>query len=274
MTQFYLLSLIFGLLVLYSINKRRALVKKYKSILYPKSAALDEKITDIENTLEKGDKVLYYLRLFDENIAYKILLAFVFFVAIYFIQAISGGVQRSTLGLIGILLILIFILAPSYLRKFIIERRIVSIDENLPIFVDLLAVCVQAGMSIENAIKYLEPNIATINAPFSPFLKKLLSRIEISGLDAGLAHLQIELPSRPISMMCQTLRQSIKYGSQVYDVLMSLSAEIRESSLIQTEENIGKISAKLSIPLILFFMFPVIVVIAAPGVVRVLEGVL
>lgn len=274
MSTFFVLSLFFGILALYGVSKRRALLKKYRSILYPKSAALDEKITDIENTLEKSDKVLYYLRAFDENITYKILSAFGAFMLIYLAQAFTQPIESSTLGLIGLVLILVFILAPSYLRKYIIEKRIVSIDENLPIFVDLLAVCVQSGMSIENAIKYLEPNMATINASFSPFLSKLISRIEISGLDVGLTHLQAELPSRPISMMCQTLRQSIKYGSQVYDVLMSLSAEIRESSLLHTEEAIGKISAKLSIPLILFFMFPVIVVIAAPGVMRVLEGVL
>lgn len=44
--------------------------------------------------------------------------------------------------------------------------------------------------------------------------------------------------------------------------------EMRELQLLKTEEMIGKISAKMSVPLILFFMFPIVIIIAAPGMMR------
>ncbi|WP_186375085.1 type II secretion system F family protein, partial [Yersinia similis] len=104
-----------------------------------------------------------------------------------------------------------------------------------------------------------------------PFLDRLVKKIEVNGLEAGLTNLQKELPSREVSMLCVTLQQSLRYGSSIYEYLMELSSEMRELQLLKTEEIIGKLSAKMSIPLVLFFMFPVVIIIAAPGVMRVMS---
>ncbi|MBS0912829.1 type II secretion system F family protein [Tatumella sp. JGM91] len=64
------------------------------------------------------------------------------------------------------------------------------------------------------------------------------------------------------------LQQSIQYGSSMYEQLVELAREIREVQLLATEEKIGQLGAKMSVPLILFFMFPVIIIVAAPGVMR------
>ncbi|HDR1493492.1 TPA: type II secretion system F family protein, partial [Pasteurella multocida] len=50
-------------------------------------------------------------------------------------------------------------------------------------------------------------------------------------------------------------------------------ADIREIQLLIIEEKLGTLSAKMSIPLILFIMFPIIILILAPGIMRVFPNV-
>lgn len=275
MQSFYILSMIFGVfLMFYAINKKNTM-KKYSLVINNTSFNEFVNTTNVYDIFEKSDKTLYYLRKIDSNVVLKVFFAFSIFMIFYVLKT-SGllKISQNTLAALGIFIFILVIIAPSYLQQFIIESRIRKIGADIPMFVDLLAVCVQSGMSIENAIKFLEDSIASLNEAFAPFLSKLIIKMNVNGLEAALNDLQNELPSREISMMCSTLKQSVKYGSGIYESLMSLSAEIRESTLLQTEEAIGKLSAKMSVPLILFFMFPVIIVIAAPGVMRVLGGIL
>lgn len=275
MALMYLAFLIFGIFLLVSSILKIHKIKKINS-LFDQSLdeeALHKQKDKTRQLLERSDSLLRNIRLFDENITLKILCVFGIFIFVYLVSEIfSLNIARSTLGLIGVVSLLVFLLAPNYLQKFIVESRIQKIGRDIPMFVDLMAICVQSGMNIEGAIKFLEGSISQINKGFAPFLSRIVLKSEVSGLEAAIDDLQKELPSTEISMMCTTLKQSLKYGSAVYETLMNLSMEIRELELLKTEEAIGKLSAKMSIPLILFFMFPVIIIIAAPGVMKVLEG--
>ncbi|MEC8483612.1 MAG: type II secretion system F family protein, partial [Pseudomonadota bacterium] len=51
----------------------------------------------------------------------------------------------------------------------------------------------------------------------------------------------------------------------------NLSSEIRAVQMLSIEEKIGKLAAKMSVPLILFIMFPIVILIAAPGVMRMIN---
>lgn len=275
MSLMYAIFLIFGIFVLVNQIVKVRKIKKINS-LFEQSFEEENVYKQKDKTrqlLEKSDAFLLNIRLFDENITLKILCVFGIFIFVYLLSEIfSLNIARSTLGLVGVVSLLLFFLVPSYLQKFIIESRIQKIGRDIPMFVDLMAICVQSGMNIEGAVKFLEGSISQVNKGFAPFLNRIVLKSEVSGLEAAIDDLQKELPSTEISMMCTTLKQSLKYGSAVYETLMNLSMEIRELELLKTEEAIGKLSAKMSIPLILFFMFPVIIIIAAPGVMKVLEG--
>lgn len=277
MNIFYLFSFLFGVFTLFYAISENSKIKKISSLLdnssLDDSTPINPQKHKSQEILEKSDILLKKIRLYDENIPLKIFSAFGVFLFAYICNVIFAlHISQSLLGIIGIFAILLSFLAPTYLQKFIIESKIQKISRDIPMFVDLLAICVQSGMNIEGAIKFLEGNVGQVNKGFAPFLSRIVLKAEISGLEVAIDELQKELPSTQISMMCTTLKQSLKYGSGIYETLMNLSMEIRELELLKTEEAIGKLSAKMSVPLILFFMFPVIIIIAAPGVMKVLKG--
>ncbi len=81
-------------------------------------------------------------------------------------------------------------------------------------------------------------------------------KTEVNGINAALEQLYEEVPGTEVRMLCSTLQQSIKYGSSIYQVLIDLSKEMRELQLLNTEEKVASLSAKMTLPMIAFIMFP------------------
>ena len=98
------------------------------------------------------------------------------------------------------------------------------------------------------------------------------SRSRVIGLSDSLEELLIEFPSNEMRSFVYTLSQSLQYGSSISDVLVSLSGNIREIQMLELEERVGKLSAKMSVPLILFIMFPIVILITAPGIMRLMSN--
>ncbi|TOO76471.1 biotin synthase, partial [Vibrio parahaemolyticus] len=51
-------------------------------------------------------------------------------------------------------------------------------------------------------------------------------------------------------------------------VLSDLAEDMRKVQILTVEEKVGKLSAKMSVPLILFIMFPIVILILAPAVMQ------
>ena len=49
---------------------------------------------------------------------------------------------------------------------------------------------------------------------------------------------------------------------------MTLASDIRELKILTIEEKVGALSAKMSVPLIIFILMPIVILITAPGIFR------
>lgn len=148
-----------------------------------------------------------------------------------------------------------------------------KISNQLPYLLDLMAVCVQTGMTIEAAMSYLSKEMADFDKDLSYMLNKTNERAKLVGLDTAMEELYQRVPTNEMRSFVMTLTQSLKYGSSIYQTLTTLAADIREVQMLQIEDKIGKLSAKMSVPLILFIMFPIIILVAAPGLMRILGNI-
>ena len=226
-----------------------------------------------EAVLGQNSQTLNLYRRIDASFILKIGLAVMLTVAgIVASQLMGWELTRNDYVVIGIISLVITIVLPSTLRAMYVKKRVKKLTAELPWMIDLLAVSIQCGMTPEQAFKFLATKMSGINPDFVPFLQRLVRRTEMSGLSNALYHFSREIPSTETRLFCAMLEQSLQYGSSLYDQLMELSREIREIQLLTTEENIGRLSAKMSVPLILFFMFPVVIIVAAPGIMRVFSN--
>lgn len=191
---------------------------------------------------------------------------------LYFLSESMAFESASLIAVIASWLVVIIILPDAFLNlraKQLTEK----ISNKLPYLLDLMAVCVQTGMTIESAISYLSKEMTGFDKDLTNVLVKTNDRARIVGLAMALDELYLRVPSNEMRSFVMTLKQSLQFGSSISQVLTTLSGDIRQVQMLGLEEKIGKLAAKMSIPLIVFIMVPVVILIAAPGIMRMMVNV-
>lgn len=167
-------------------------------------------------------------------------------------------------------LITVIILPDVYLarRSKALQKKL---SDRLPYLLDLMGVCVQTGMTIESSFSYLAQEMLGFDRDVAYMLKRTNDRANIVGLSQAIEELYDRVPTAEFRSFVMTLNQSLQYGSSIYIVLTTLAVDIREVQMLSLEEKIGKLAAKMSIPLILFIMLPIVILITAPGIMRMMS---
>lgn len=191
---------------------------------------------------------------------------------IYFVSPLLGLVTAQWIAAMAIWFVASIILPDSILASRSKARR-EKVSGQLPYLLDLMAICVQTGMTLEATIKYLAIELKSFDKDLASLLSKVSDRANIVGLERSLDELYLKLPTPEIRSFVMTLKQSLQYGSSIYTVLTTLAADIRDINMLAAEERIGKLAAKMSLPLILFIMFPIVIMILAPAAMRFMDHV-
>lgn len=145
-------------------------------------------------------------------------------------------------------------------------KRQKILGRAFPDALDLLVICVEAGLSLEAALNRVTEEMA-ISAP--------LIAEEVGLLGAELAFLGDRRQAyenfaertglEAAKSLSTTLIQAERYGTSVAVGLRVLSQESRESRLAAAEKKAAALPAKLTVPMILFFLRVLFVVIAGPA---------
>jgi tight adherence protein C len=178
---------------------------------------------------------------------------------------------QTAMVLLGIWIVVCIVGPDKYLdyRANSLHRHL---SGQLPYLLDLLAMCVHSGMTIESALSYLSNELQGLDRDLAHMVRRTTDRASIIGISPALDELYENVPTVEVRNFVMTLKQSLRHGSSIYETLINLAGDIRAIHLLSLEEKVGKLSAKMSVPLILFIMIPVVILIAAPGVMRVLPN--
>ncbi|WP_434355100.1 type II secretion system F family protein [Parasalinivibrio latis] len=185
----------------------------------------------------------------------------------------SLGLEETRMKIVAIASItLVVVFGPEILLDIRKKALAYAISQRLPYLLDLMAVCVQSGMSIEASIHYLATEMASFDRDIAHLLKKTNDRAKVVGLEKALNELLTRVPTNEMRSFVNTLNQSLQYGTSIYQVLSTLAKDIRDIQILALEEKVGKLSAKMSVPLILFIMMPIVILITAPGIMRMMAN--
>jgi tight adherence protein C len=130
-----------------------------------------------------------------------------------------------------------------------------------PDLLDLLVVCVDAGLSLEAAFDRVTGEMSKRSRELGMHLEMMGAEIRagrstVEALEALSDRLGLDEAGSFVAM----LRQSIELGSDIGDALRVFSDEMRDKRLLHAEEKANKLSVKMVIPLGLF-IFPVVLLV-------------
>ena len=140
-----------------------------------------------------------------------------------------------------------------------------------PDVLDLLLVCVDAGLGIEGALDRITGEITKRSRNFGINLAVMGAEMRAgrSFVDA-LESMADRLIIPEARSLVALLRQSRELGSDIADALRVFSDEMRDKRLLRAEEQANKLAVKMTIPLALFIFPVVLMVIMLPIAVRLL----
>jgi len=140
-----------------------------------------------------------------------------------------------------------------------------EIARNTPDVLDLMVVCVNSGLPLEETFRIVGQEMQSISRALSR--EWLHTATEMSVLDSPFQALhnldeRVSLPE--VNNMVVTMSQALKFGTPMSEALKLIASDSRQYHLLELEEWVGKIPSKMSFPLVVFIMLPVVVIIVAP----------
>lgn len=160
-----------------------------------------------------------------------------------------------------------FILVNAYLDR-LGKLRQTSYRKLFPDFMDLLIVCVDAGLSIEAAIDRVMREFLNTNRDFGTHLAIISLEVRAGrALRDALANFADRINVEEARSLAILFKQSEELGSSITKTLRTYSAEMREARMIRAEEKANSLPVKMLFPLALF-LFPtnLIIVIVPVGI--------
>mgnify|MGYP001546713549 CR=1 FL=1 len=153
-----------------------------------------------------------------------------------------------------------------------IQRRQQSIMRAFPDALDLLLICVEAGMSIEAAFTRVASEIGQTSVELAEELG--LTTAELSYLPErrqAFENLAKRCGHNGVKAVAAALNQAEKYGTPLGQALRVTAAENREMRMQEAERKAAALPAKLTVPMIVFFLPCLFVVILGPAVMKVMN---
>ena len=182
-------------------------------------------------------------------------------------RAIGFGIPIGTLWLITALLALLGWMAPFLYVDGRVKTRQLSISRALPDTLDLLVVCVEAGLGLNQALVRVSEEIDRISSEMSDELT--IVNLEIRAgtpRDEALRRLGERTGVDDLRSLTSMLLQTDRFGTSIADALRIHSETLRTKRMQRAEEAAAKTTVKMLFPLI-FFIFPAIfVVLVGPAV--------
>lgn len=161
---------------------------------------------------------------------------------------------------------------PSMMVKNTADKRRVAMTSTFPDSLDLLVICVEAGLSIEAAFARVTEEIADDAPILSQEFGLMSAELAFLG-DRSKAYSNLaDRTGLPAAKSLSTaLSQSEKYGTPVSVALKILSQENREARMAAAEKKAGSLPAQLTVPMIVFFLPPLFVVIIGGPMIKIIN---
>jgi tight adherence protein C len=141
-----------------------------------------------------------------------------------------------------------------------------------PDALDLLLICVESGMSIEAAFNRVAGEVGSQSIELAEELS--LTTAELSYLpDRKMAfeNLAKRCGHSGVKAVCTSLIQAERYGTPLGTALRVMAQENREMRMQEAEKKAASLPAKLTVPMILFFLPVLFVVILGPAAIKVMK---
>jgi len=164
---------------------------------------------------------------------------------------------------------------PMLWLRYAISQRKEKLQDAFPDALDLMVVCVEAGLGLDAAISRVSSEIRFAHRELAEefHLVALELRTGLSRAEA-LKNLSRRIDLEEVSSLVALLVQTDKFGTSIGQSLRVHSDSMRVNRQLRAEELAAKIPVKILFPLVCFIFPSVFVVIVGPAAIKIVRTLL
>jgi tight adherence protein C len=163
-------------------------------------------------------------------------------------------------------------IAPAFYVGNRVKARQSEIQRALPDALDMLVVCVEAGLGLNQALVRVAEEVDRV----SPVLSEQLVMVNLeiragTGREEALRRLADRTGVPEVSSLVSMLIQTDRFGTSVAHTLRVQSSSLRTKRRQRAEEAAAKTAIKLVFPLVLFIFPALFVIILGPATITIFD---
>ena len=190
------------------------------------------------------------------------------------IVVVSYGTELTLFNLyfVGSILGLLGLILPAWIVRIRSDRRREAITNGFPNCLDLMLVCVEAGLGLEAALDRIGRELAEAEPLVSGLLIRTTLHLRAGASREEALHRLGEMAGvDEIRSFTTLLIQSEKLGSSIATALRVFASEMRERRRMRAEEKAHRLPVLISIPLVTCMLPTMIGVLMLPAMIRIIR---
>jgi tight adherence protein C len=189
----------------------------------------------------------------------------------YFLCQLVTGIwlqmaALSTGGLVGYLV-------PTFWLKLRIKKNKKNLTYGLADALDLMVVCVEAGLTVDSAMQRVGTEMALAHPEIARELgiTHMETRVGLSRVES-LKNLGVRTGCEALQSLAAMLIQADRFGTSIASALRIHADTLRHERHHAAEEMAAKASVKMSFPLVLFIFPATFIILAGPTVIGLMNS--
>jgi tight adherence protein C len=162
---------------------------------------------------------------------------------------------------------------PDWILYRLVQRRRARIENGIPDALDLLVVCAESGLSLNQSIEEISRQLRLSNPDVADeftltsaemrvlpdFAQALDNMVERTGLNN-------------LRGLVATLKQSLQFGTSLAESLRIVASELRAERHAKMEERAARLPVLLAIPMMAFILPCLLMIVGTPVVLRIIDA--
>jgi tight adherence protein C len=192
-----------------------------------------------------------------------VLMAFSMFIISSSEEEMSNAMVLFILGMA----VLVGYKLPYVLLKNQILKRAEEINLTFPDALDMMLICVQGGIGLEQTVDRIATEISEHSETLAEELAILSAEMAmLNDRRQALQDFAERVGSGAAKSFASALVQAEQYGTSVSQAMRVMSDELREQRMAAAEQKAASLPPKLTVPMIAFFLPVLFVVILGPAI--------
>jgi len=176
------------------------------------------------------------------------------------------------LGALGIALIIGWRL-PEWVLDRLVARRRARIEQGIPDALDLLVVCAESGLSLNQSIEEISRQLRFSNRDVADEFAVTSAEMRVlPDFGHALDNLVERTGLNNLRGLVATLKQSLNFGTSLAEALRMIASEMRAERHARIEERAARLPVLMAIPMMMFILPCLLMIIGTPVVLRMMDA--